>query len=174
MGEWQTSPWAALGRLQVLMMAITALALCLRRVRPCPKDALLGVLLGVRPPPVVALPRPWRVVWCWMLPRGGGGPRAASSLAQSLSCVGDRILSAPGKDITNRLFDWRATDVDVHSWMSHQKQLDDRQRPSATIGNSHRQRPCRGMPGRGSEVLSSASLHWMKRGGVSSFPRSAE
>ena len=39
----------ALGRLQVLMMVITALALCLRRVRPCPKDALLGVLLGVRP-----------------------------------------------------------------------------------------------------------------------------
>jgi len=38
--------------------------------------------------------------------------------------------------------DGRATDVDVHSWMSHQKQLDDRQRPSATIGNSHRQRPC--------------------------------
>ena len=62
----------------------------------------------------------------------------------------------------------------VHSWTSHQKQLDDRQRPSATIGNSHRQRPCRGMPGRGSEVLSSAGLHWMKRGAVSSFPRSAE
>ena len=31
----------------------------------------------------------------------------------------------------------RATGVDVHSWMSHQKQLDDRQRPSATIGSGH-------------------------------------
>ena len=30
--------------------------------------------------------------------------------------------------------------VDVHNWMSHQQQLDDRQRPSATIGNGHRQR----------------------------------
>ena len=28
----------------------------------------------------------------------------------------------------------------TNTWMSHQKQLDDRQRPSATIGSGHRQR----------------------------------
>ena len=70
---------------------------------------------------------------------GSRGFRPAQSLshdAQALPCEWEYLVPA----VTTH-DDGRATDVDVHSWMSHQKQLDDRQRPSATIGNSHRQRP---------------------------------
>ena len=71
---------------------------------------------------------------------GSRGIRPAQSLnhdAQALPCEWEYLVPA----VTTQ-DDGRATGVDVHSWMSHQKQLDDRQRPSATIGNSHRQRPC--------------------------------
>ena len=71
---------------------------------------------------------------------GSRGIRPAQSLshdAQAFPCEWEYLVPA----VTTH-DDGRATDVDVHSWMSHQKQLDDRQRPSATIGNSHRQRPC--------------------------------
>ena len=70
---------------------------------------------------------------------GSRGIRPAQSLshdAQALPCEWEYLVPA----VTTH-DDGRATDVDVHSWMSHQKQLDDRQRPSATIGNNHRQLP---------------------------------
>ena len=63
------------------------------------------------------------------------GIRPAQSLnhdAQALPCEWEYLVPA----VTTQ-DDGRATGVDVHSWMSHQKQLDDRQRPSATVGSGH-------------------------------------
>ena len=63
------------------------------------------------------------------------GIRPAKSLnhdAQALPCEWEYLVPA----VTTQ-DDGRATGVDVHSWMSHQKQLDDRQRPSATVGSGH-------------------------------------